>query len=127
MTKQELLNNLNQFTGTGSWIKSSPLSPNLLTDGTKFLAENAGAYWLFDMINSYIDFSETVKEWPNFIVSKLSVDLEKETADLTMTDGNGETILTHHIHYTDFPLDEVTIWSEKAGPSMYVHLLPSEH
>jgi hypothetical protein len=133
MTKNELLNHLNQFHGSDSWTKMGPLSPNLLTEGTKFLAENTGAYWLFDMINSHIDFSDSVKSWPDFIVSKLSVDLEKESADLTMMDGDGQTLVTQHVHFTDFPLDDITIWSEKAGHgvkaslNVYVHLLPSEH
>lgn len=54
MTKEELENGLTNFYGTEDYHKFSILFPNLfLTDGVKFLADNAGAYWLMDIIGSY--------------------------------------------------------------------------
>jgi len=48
------LSQLNGFSGTESYHRFSVLFPNLvLTDGVKFLAENASCYWWLDIIGSY--------------------------------------------------------------------------
>lgn len=44
-----------------------------------------------------------------------------------MTDGNSDTpIVTQAIDYTDFPLDEVTLWLVRGGPT-WTLMLPSEY
>ena len=45
--------NLAQFYGTSAYYRFIILSNLVLTDGTKYLAEVAGAYWLMDLIASY--------------------------------------------------------------------------
>ena len=50
----ELEIELGHFTGTMEWHKWSILYPRfVLTDGAKYLADKAGAYWLMDIIGSY--------------------------------------------------------------------------
>ena len=44
-------NDLAQFTGTEAYYRY--VGGTLLTDGTKYLANEAGAYWLMDLIASY--------------------------------------------------------------------------
>ena len=52
LTKHQILNQLDQFTGTQYYY---PLWPKvMLTDGTKYLAETVGCYWLMDSIASHI-------------------------------------------------------------------------
>lgn len=45
----ELHRNLARFSGTGRYYRTHP--DLLATDGTKYLADQAGAYWLLDMIH----------------------------------------------------------------------------
>ncbi len=52
LTKSQLLNHLEQFIGTEYYY---PLWPNImLTDGTRYLADTAGCYWLMDAITSHL-------------------------------------------------------------------------
>lgn len=44
---------LNRFTGTEQWHRfNSMMRDCLLTDGAKYVADEAGAYWLMDIIGS---------------------------------------------------------------------------
>jgi hypothetical protein len=48
----ELRNGIAHFTGTDQWYRHSP-SRMLYTDGVRYVAERAGAYWLIDAIASH--------------------------------------------------------------------------
>lgn len=52
MNPNELQQNLNQFTGTFEYHRHWTRRL-LFTDGVQYLAENAGAYWLIDLIASH--------------------------------------------------------------------------
>jgi hypothetical protein len=41
---------LRQFTGTENWYRHGLVRSVLYTDGAKYVAESAGAYWLLDEI-----------------------------------------------------------------------------
>ena len=47
---------------------------------------------------------------------------DMESKIVRIEDGNKNVLYTQEIHYTDFPLDEITIWVEGN-----IVLLPSEH
>ena len=54
MDANEIQGGLSGFYGTEGYHRFSVLCPKLLlTDGAKWLAENAGAYWLMDAIGSH--------------------------------------------------------------------------
>ena len=59
---------LAHFTGTTAYYRIS--NRHLLTDGTKYLAEAAGAYWLMDAAASHLDEIGTA-DW--FVIFKLTV------------------------------------------------------
>ena len=46
---------LNQFIGTEKYTRWSALSNSVLTDGALYVADTAGAYWLFDSIQAHLD------------------------------------------------------------------------
>jgi hypothetical protein len=97
----KLQNRLSQCIGTTQyflhWTKTLKF-----TDGVKFLADNAGAYWLIDAIASY-GRKEPFQLW------ELKVNDSK--AVLTMKEDTGEPVLVkQEITYTDFPLDEITLY-----------------
>jgi len=128
---EKLKNELRHFTGSETWHKWSVLYPKfLLTDGAKFLADEAQCYWLMDIIGSY-----QKRLLPNeaFQVWKLTVYTEpiesahhNIAASVICEDGNNHTLIQQYIEFTDFPLNEIKlyfIWDGDCGTI----LLPSEY
>lgn len=111
---------LRQFTGTEHWYRHSLARGVLYTDGVQYLAEQAGAYWLIDII-ALAQRAEPAVQAQDFQVWTLTVQ-DDHTATLTCDNGNRRTLHTQRIDYTDFPMPEIVLWVE--GP---VILLPSEH
>ena len=122
MTNELSAANLAQFTGTETWCKHS-LAPNILyTDGAKYVAEKGGAYWLLDIIATNNAYGGPEFKREEFQMWKLRVDLEKNSGVLTCEDGNKKIIHSQEIEYTDFPLPEITLYSQNNT----IHL-PSEY
>jgi hypothetical protein len=112
ITKEELLNNLNGFTGTEHYYKH--FTSSKYTDGVRYLAINANCYWLLDAIFSY-------KRKEPFQVWKLAVKDSKAT--LTMQEDTNQPILVRQdIDFTDFLLDNIELWLIDG-----VLILPSEY
>jgi hypothetical protein len=108
---------LAQFTGSMNWY--SHFTGALYTDGVKFLADNAGAYWLIDSI-LFRQMERAVRGEP-FQVWKLTVN-DDRTALLVCEDGNDTQIVSEEIPFTDFPLSEISLYFTNN-----VLLLPSEY
>jgi prepilin-type processing-associated H-X9-DG protein len=112
---------LAQFTGSEQWYRHGLNRNVLFTDGAKFVADQAGAYWLLDEI-AFAQHSEKAVAAEEFQVWKLTVDLDRHTGTLTCDDGNGRVVFEKPIPLTDFPLPEISLWF--ANNTIY---LPSEH
>ena len=110
---------LAQFTGTKLYYRLNRKC--LLTDGTKFLAEGAGAFWLMDAAASYL-IELGSDDW--FVQVVLSVTASK--AVLTLEDGNGHVRARQVIPYTDFPIPQQTLYACWDGEH-WVIMLPSEY
>jgi len=108
---------LEYYTGTENYYQHI-LGINY-TDGVRFLVNNTESHWLIDLITSY----QAIKEIRqlDFQVYKLIVNKDK-TAQIEVSDGNYNVIRTEEISYTDFPLDEITLWYTGG-----VIVLPSEY
>ena len=111
---------LMQFTGTEQWYRHGINRKVLFTDGAKYVADTAGAYWLLDEIALIQPYDKRVAA-EEFQFWKLSVRPD-HTATLTCDDGNGNIVYTKAIEYTDLPLDEITFYFTNN-----VIYLPSEH
>jgi hypothetical protein len=111
---------LRQFTGTEQWHRHGLVRTVLFTDGAKYVADTAGAYWLLDEIALAQRFTKRVAA-EAFQLWKLRVHPD-HTATLTCEDGNGNAVFTKAIAYTDFPLEEITFYFTDS-----VILLPSEY
>ena len=122
MTKTTTLSEhvLRQFTGSENWYRHGINRNVLFTDGAKHVADEGGAYWLLDTIAICQRHDARVAAEP-FQVWKLSVHSDR-TATLVCEDGNDNSVYTQHVEFTDFPLDEITLWF--ANNVIY---LPSEH
>jgi hypothetical protein len=117
-----LADELRQFTGTEYYYKFSTIFPKfVLTDGAKYLAEKAGAYWLMDAVASHMPGYEDT-----FAVATLRRDEEPDHWVLTLDDGNGNVFATQAIEYSDFPLDEIKLYLGRQG-DLWVIMLTSEY
>jgi len=119
---------LDQFRGAEERTRYSPLFPMLLTEGTLYLAEQAGAYWLMDAISSWQpealknEYLREIQFWT------LKVDRERRSAVLIcQIDSNIEPSITQQIEYTDFPLPEIKLWVSPYDERHYQIFLPSEY
>ena len=117
MNKEQITAELIQFTGTEHYYRH-PFGFNY-TDGVRFVAKECKAYWLIDEIASWRLVEKIKRE--EFLVYKLKVN-EDRTADLSIEDGNDNIIARQKIEFTDFPLEEITMWFTNG-----VLYLPSEH
>ena len=116
---------LTYYTGTEHWYRYSPLlfPSMLLTDGTKYVADSAGAYWLMDAIASHIMHNPAVCG-ELFIVCTLEVSSHK--AMLTLDDGDGNILAKQAIDSTDFPAPGIMLYAINDG-KYWTLLLPSEY
>ena len=109
LIKQDLEN----FTGTEHYYKHW-ISKTVYTDGVKYIADKAGAYWLIDAILSY-HRTEPFQIWK----------LEKTGTKAVLTmqeDSNTSILVKQEIGFTDFPLDEIKFYLQNN-----VLMLPNEY
>ena len=111
--------NLAHFTGTEHYYRLNRKC--LITDGAKYLAEAAGAYWLLEVAASYLIELGTA-DW--FVLVRLCV--KESSAVLTVEDGNGAIRATQQIPFTDFPADEQILYA-CWDSEQWVLMLPSEY
>ncbi len=133
MDGNELQNGLAQFYGTehyyGTWMKQV-----VYTDGIKFLAMNAGggAMWLIDLIESYQPGIKSGKiksprkdmDLNDFQVWRLKKTGPTSAVVECFADDGLKASVRQEIEYTDFPLDEISLYVER-GEHMTL-MLPSE-
>jgi hypothetical protein len=111
---------LRQFTGTDNWYRHPINRKVMFTDGAKHIADAGGAYWLLDEIALIQPYDKAVAA-EEFQCWKLQVRAD-QTATLICEDGNGNAVFKKEIEFTDFPLDEITLWFAND-----VIFLPSEY
>ena len=107
-TKTLSKDDLIQFTGSEQWYRHAMVRDILYTDGVKYVAETAGAYWLIDEITRAQRFDKGLAA-EEFQLWKLTVNSD-HTATLTCEDGDGGVLFTKAIEFTDFPLAEITLY-----------------
>lgn len=116
---------LAKFNSTENLHEFSTLTPNvLLTDGTKYLAERAGAYWLMDIIGLFQDINaeyniELFQLWT------LTV-REDSTAVLLCFDGPRNQIFRQYFDYTEFPLRKIDLYAVHVEHRIII-MLPGEY
>ena len=95
---------LMQFTGTENYYRN--FTGLVFTDGVKYLADKAGAYWLIDLVGSY---QPRLRKMP-FQLWELKVKDDK-SALITMVEDIGRpTKIRQQIPSTDFPLKEFSFY-----------------
>ena len=112
-------NQLNQFTGTAKYYRIS--RRHLLTDGTKYLAEEAECFWMMDAIASHLSEIGT-DDW--FVQVRMTVNDNRAT--MIYEDGNGKEHARQEIPFTDFPMPAVSLYACWDGEH-WVIMLPGEY
>jgi hypothetical protein len=114
---------LKQFTGAECYYYT-PLFPHFrYTDGVKYLAEEAAAYWLIDaifshQINPLILQREDLQEFQLWTL----IVHDDQSAHLNVSEGNGTLLTVQALEFTDFPLPKITLYFQNR-----VLFLPSEY
>lgn len=127
-----LLQELKQFTGTEVFYRHSFNRRIVYTEGVRYLATEAQAYWLIDAIASHISSplfqramtkDERIGErhfWTLHVKPDNSAVLEAKV------DSPERALVTQKLTFTDFPLPEIQIWVGNNGQGWTLYL-PSEH
>lgn len=115
----QLQSMLVQYTSTTQYFRMGPRQ--LITDGAKYLADQAKCYWLLDAAFSHLHEIGTA-DW--FVLIKLEVTGTKAT--IYYEDGNGHEHARQEIPYTDFPLAQQTLYACWDGQH-WVLMLPGEY
>ena len=125
MDKDQLLDELRTFYGTESYYRTGP--GLLLTDGVKFLADNAHCYWLLDMVWSYLPVLRKSRD-TFFVVVLTKEGVLDPGAIFTIQDDipPNQTYAQQAIEYADFPLDEIVLYLS-ATEGEFVLMLRSEY
>ncbi len=112
---------LTHFSGTENYHRTHP--GLLATDGAKYLADEAGAYWLFDLVWGVLP-----KLTEEFAILELSLKEGTDGAELKIHDGRDPETVYHRqeIVRIDFPLPSVTLYIQQ-NRSDWVVLLRSEY
>lgn len=121
MDKQEigrLKAELRQFSGSETFYRHTWRQYHY-TEGVRHLAREAECYWLLD----HIVFNQTldVLKGQPFQVWKITV-REDKSARIAVEDGNDNELTFFTLCFTDFPLEELTLWLVDR-----TILLPSEY
>jgi len=120
MTQKTLSkSDLRQFTGTDQWYRHGLARNVLYTDGVQHVAEAGSAYWLVDEIAFAQSIPAVTAE--EFQKWHLKVNTD-HTATLACDDGNGRIVFSREIEFTDFPLEEISLYFTNS-----VMMLPSEY
>lgn len=128
MTTADLQSNLAHFSGGGKhyrhWTKRI-----VYTEGVQYLAEQAGAYWLIDLIASHQHKAKLrLEEFQVWILTVNRTPPQGKPMAYarcfpdTPEPGNANQLCVQGISYTDFPLDEIKLWLVNG-----VLMLPSEY
>ena len=120
-TKTLTAADLTHFIGSENWYRHCMNRDILYTDGAQYVAEAGGAYWLLDEIAIANRYESRVRA-EEFQVWTLTRNSTGNGATLDCGDGDGNTVYSKCIEFTDFPLEAVTFYCE--GGTI---LLPSEH
>ncbi|MGI9569275.1 MAG: DUF6876 family protein [Desulfobulbia bacterium] len=118
-SKEEILNGLAHCTGSMTRTRWSILFPQVLTEGAKYLAESAGAYWLMDAIASHQP--KAMRDPMLRDIQFWTLKAKESSAVLTCERDLGDVVITQKFN-TIFPLDEVKLYVQNG-----VILLPSEY
>ena len=106
LTREELETALSGFIGSECFYRIYPRV--IITDGVKFLCDQAQSYWLIDAVFSYQSIPLVARE--PFQVLDLAVNLEQRTGLISVTDGTDQLLFRQKLDFTTFPLPALKLY-----------------
>ena len=109
---QHLKEQLEQFHGSQQ-LFALPLCQTRYTEGIRFLAQTANAFWL---LTDASVMGKGLRDKSRFITvdfkrcSKTEAGTHGHDAVIAYTDGNGTTLARQQYHFTDFPLERIRLY-----------------
>jgi hypothetical protein len=126
-----------RFTGSEKFTRFSPIHKGVLSEGAQYVAEEAGAYWLFDLVASHITAHDdyfavcTLKVEPTIVEGSTDPDYPdgEYSAVAILDDGNGNEFARQPIVFTDFPEPEFSFYAGRYGERKdeWTYFLKSEY
>jgi hypothetical protein len=146
-SKEEIEAGLAGFYGTEQYHRFSILFKNhVLTDGVKWLCDNADCFWLMDVIASYhakcmkdpkgmlqdmqfwtLTVHPKIEEAKPMTIGAVMKGKPKPMATVICERDTGDVAITQKIPHTDFPLPEIKLYCSRADENLWVIMLPSEY
>ena len=111
---------LAQFTGSETFYRFGLRGDVLITEGVKYVADTAGAYWLLEAITIANVYEEKVRK-EEFQLWILTVG-KGTSGQLICDDGNGNIVYKQDLDFTDFPEPGIRLYFCNG-----TILLPSEY
>ena len=132
LTTEKVEEIMNSSTGTEKYYRPFFFNTMVYTDGVRIFAEQCQAYWVIDLVNSYMKKIQNnhrrTGEWMYFIQlkvkdSKASVRIYREV------DEKKKTVARQDIPYTDLPNVELKFYLQLAQeePAVFCMMTPSEY
>ena len=108
----EIEMNLSQFSGTEQYHRNPFHGKFLYSDGVRYLAEAAGAYWLLDLLASYQPQLAKHKDQRLHQMQfwNLKINPDHSATATCRADSDVPPAVTQQIEFSDFPLPEIDIW-----------------
>lgn len=120
---------LAHFTGTEDYY-ASMLGKMVYTDGVQYLAEQAGAFWLIDLVASYLHKKQIRQELSDggMCFWDLTVNDDHSAVVTCRRDSGDKPWVRQEIPMTDFPLKSIKLYLGAGGPEgLPVLMLPTEY
>lgn len=122
MNADELVSKLAQFTGSDEYYILG--EQFILTEGTKFLAEKADCFWLYDCIGSFLNNIPADERFVVITLKRVGVGAQLEMSDDIPVN---RTYGSKRILFTNFPLDSVKLYMSRFTETRWILILPQEY
>lgn len=132
LTSDRVQEVLSASIGTGAYYKPFFYRNMVYTDGVKYFAEQCQAYWVIDVVNSYMDkvIRNHIKTNDTYYFISLKVkDSKAKFRIYREVDEKKKTVAKQDIEYTDLPDTEIKFYLQigQYEPLMFVMMCPSEY
>lgn len=94
----------------------------VITRSLLFWTEGLECFWLLHLYASHLCAIDGNKEW----FTCLQITVRDSVASIVIGDGNGKTLASQRLEYTDFRLERATLYAVWEDP-YWVIMLPSDY
>ena len=131
LTTEKVEEIMNSSTGTEKYYRPFFFNTMVYTDGVRTFAEQCQAYWVIDLVNSYMKKIQNnhrrTREWMYFIQLKVK-DSKASVRIYRDVDEKKKTVVKLDLLYTDLPNVELKFYLQLAQeePAIFCLMCPSE-